>query len=164
MFFHTALTTNQYFDIPLDFHVAGISRRASAKQRVVAERGKGKIDCQPSRRVFFFGQNRELALYRADFLEKAGYLVILPETKEQAISAIRNVPFDVAILSYTLSDATVKELADLIRQACPECPLLTIAKSATDDPHIRPDAIVNAESGPSGLATVLRDVLARHVQ
>ena len=93
-----------------------------------------------------------------------GYVVILPETKAEALSVIRNVPFDVAILSYTLSDTTVKELADLIRQACPDCPLLTIAKSATNDPHIQPDAIVNAEAGPSGLASALRNVLTKQVQ
>ena len=149
---------------PFDLEPSQSSRRTNSKQKASAKRDRD--DSVPSKppRIFFFGQNRELALYRADFLERMGYAVILPETKAEAVSVIRNVPFDVAILSYTLSDTTVKELADLIRQACPDCPLLTIAKSATNDPHIQPDAIVKAEAGPSGLASALRNVLTKQVQ
>jgi DNA-binding response OmpR family regulator len=92
-----------------------------------------------------------------------GYAVIIPRTKDDAVELIGSRSFNAAILSYTLSDETVKQLADLIRQACPQCPLLTISRSAMHDPHVQPDAIVNAEDGPNGLISALRRVLAKRV-
>ncbi|HEY3926802.1 MAG TPA: hypothetical protein VGL89_00375 [Candidatus Koribacter sp.] len=147
-----------------DIEVAGVFRKPNSKRKSSASRGKEDSAEKRPPTIFFFGENRELALYRADFLQKLGYEVVMPETTAQAIVAIRNVPFDAAILSYTLSDDIVKELADLIRQESPDCPLLTISKAAIVDPHVRPDAVIKALEGPRGLASVLRKVLSKPVQ
>src|SRR3569832_1377602 len=73
--------------------------------------------------VLMFGYQRELALYRADVLKRAGFEVLIPATNEEARDVVESGAFHAAVLSYTLSSEIVKEFADLIRQKCPECPL-----------------------------------------
>jgi hypothetical protein len=73
-------------------------------------------------RVLLFGRLRELALYRAEVLRSEGFAVPTPDTKEEAVATIRRGNFDVAILTYTLSSDTVQELAELIREYCPDAP------------------------------------------
>ena len=121
---------------------------------------KQKKDAQRTT-VFLFGELRELALYRADVLESKGFQVMIPRTKAEAISAIQSGHFQIAILSYTLDSATVQELAELIRQHCPECPLVTISKNAIPDRYVVPDEVVNSELGPSGLVEAVQRVAKR---
>ena len=102
-------------------------------------------------RVLLLGQNQELSLFRVDALEKAGFRVVHPQTKPQAVRAIEEGGFDVAILSYTLSDETVHELAELIRQRCPQCPLIAISRTGWDDSKIRPDDTILANEGPRAM-------------
>jgi DNA-binding response OmpR family regulator len=107
---------------------------------------------------------RELALYRAEVLESKGYQVMTPGTRPEVESAIRAGGFDIAVLSYTLPSATVKEIAELVRQMCPECPLLMISLRAESDPHVQPDEIVPADLGPSALVDAIRRRLKRRLQ
>lgn len=150
----------------ISFHLeaSGLAKKLRSKPKSAAARGKDDSAEKKPPRIFFFGEHRELALYRAHVLETMGYAAVVPRTKQEAVEVIRAGGFSAAILSYTLSDQTVKELADLLRQACADCPLLTISRSATYDPHVQPDAVVNAEEGPSGLISALRGVLAKRVQ
>lgn len=110
-------------------------------------------------RVLLFGKHRELALYRAEVLRHSGFRVVIPRTRQEAVDAVRHGDFDAAILSYTLSADTVEEIAELVRQHCPKCPLITIAQERTVDRRIDPDVIVLAEDGPPALLTALRRVL-----
>lgn len=110
-------------------------------------------------RVLLFGKHRELALYRAEVLRHSGFRVVIPRTRQEAIDAVRHGDFDAAILSYTLSAETVEEIAEMVRQHCPTCPLITIAQERTVDRRIDPDVIVLAEDGPPALLTALRRVL-----
>ena len=107
-------------------------------------------------RVFLFGRLRELALYRAEVLRTEGFTVLIPDTKEEAVAAIRRASFDVAILTYTLSSDTVQELAELIREYSPEAPLIAISTSRKEDREINPDEIVIADEGPAALIAALR--------
>jgi CheY-like chemotaxis protein len=107
-------------------------------------------------RVLLLGQNRELSLLRVSALENAGLTVINPETKSKAVQAIEQGDFDVAILSYTLSDETVQELSELIRQRCPQCPLIAISQTGWDDPKIRPDETILADDGPVAMLEALQ--------
>ena len=115
-------------------------------------------------KVLLFGKHRELALYRAEVLRHSGFSVETPRTQQEAIDAIRHGDFDAAILSYTLSADIVEELAEMVRQHCPVCPLITISQERTRDPRIDPDAIVLAEDGPKALVSALRRVLSERVQ
>lgn len=109
-------------------------------------------------RVLMFGRIRELALYRAAVLRDRGFEVTTPETREEAIAAIRKGGFDIAVLTYTLSNEMVKEFAELVREYCPDCPLIAIASGGHIDREIGPDEMVNADDGPAALLGALRRV------
>lgn len=115
-------------------------------------------------KVLLFGNNRELALYRAEVLKYSGFTVLIPRGRQEAMEAIRHGDFDAAILSYTLSADTVEEIAEMVRQHCPACPLITISQERTGDPRIAPDAIVLADDGPPALLATLRRVLGNPAQ
>lgn len=110
-------------------------------------------------RVLMLGRVRELALYRAEVLSARGFEVTVCTAEEEAIRLIRSRDFDVAVLSYTLPDSTVRELADRIREHCPECPVIAIANAKLPDRAVKPDQIVLADDGPVGLIQALRQVL-----
>ncbi len=116
------------------------------------------------RQIVLFGKMRELALYRAEVLQRMGYQVIVPKSYAEAVRAVDDGGFHVAILSYTLSSEVVKELADLIRQRYPGCPLVTIAQHARSDAEIQPDAIVLSELGPTGLVEALDRLRTKRLQ
>jgi DNA-binding NtrC family response regulator len=105
-----------------------------------------------------FGRIRELALYRAAVLRDRGFEVTTPHSVEEAIAAIRKGGFDIAVLTYTLSNETVQQLAELVREYCPDCPLVAISNSRRMDREIGPDAMVNADEGPEALIAALRRV------
>lgn len=109
-------------------------------------------------RVLMCGNNPELALYRATILREHGYAVATPNNRQEAVSAIRNGNFDIAVLTYTLSNEVVQELAQLVRDYCPECPLIVISRSRLMDREIGPDEIVDGDEGPAALLSALRRV------
>ncbi len=109
-------------------------------------------------RVLMFGRIRELALYRAAVLRDRGFDVVTPQTREEAIANIRNGNFDVAVLTYTLSNDIVQELSELVREYCPDCPLIAISNSKRSDRVVGPDYMVNADEGPAALIAALRRV------
>ena len=110
-------------------------------------------------RVLLVGRVRELALYRAEVLRHAGFQVRIPESREEAAALIERGDFDVAVLSYTLSNDTVQQLADQIRERCPRCPVVAIAETNRIDRRIAPDAVALAAEGPPALISALHKVL-----
>jgi hypothetical protein len=106
-------------------------------------------------RVLMYGRVRELALYRAAVLRDRGFSVITPETLEEATASIRKGGYDIAVLTYTLSNEVVQELAELIREYCPECPLVVISSNRRMDREVRPDEMVDANEGPAALLAAL---------
>jgi len=109
-------------------------------------------------RVLMYGRIRELALYRAAVLQDRGFSVMTPETLEEAAAAIRQGGFDTVVLTYTLPNEVVQELAELVRQYCPDCPLVVISNDRRIDREIAPDQMVKANDGPSALLAALRKV------
>jgi CheY-like chemotaxis protein len=109
-------------------------------------------------RVLLIGRLRELALYRAEVLRIHGFQVLTPETPAEAMEFIRRAHFDIAVLTYTLSSDLVEELAEQIRQNCPDCPLIAISDSEQLDKKIFPDQTVLAREGPAALIAALRRV------
>lgn len=126
-------------------------------------RGKGDGQETSTRnRVLMLGLVRELALYRAEVLRARGFDVTVCTSEEEAVRLIRSHDFDVAVLSYTLPDSTVRELADRIREHCPECPVIAIANTKLPDRAVKPDQTVLADRGPAALIQALRKVLRQH--
>jgi CheY-like chemotaxis protein len=149
---------------PFPHGLAGGTRKTaarSASKRSDTSNGD-RVDKRPT--VLLFGQMRELALYRAEVLESKGYQVLTPRSRHEVDAAIRAGGFDIAVLSYTLPSATVKEISELVRQECPECPLLMISLRAERDPHVQPNEIVPADLGPSALVEAIQRWLKRRVQ
>ncbi len=110
-------------------------------------------------RVLVVGRQRELALYRAEFLRLAGYSVDIPEDTDEALRIMRNDEFDAIVLSYTLPTETVQKLAESAREHCPDCPVIAIADTEKVDRLISPDAIALAKDGPEALLSALKRVL-----
>lgn len=110
-------------------------------------------------RVIIIGRQRELALYRAEFLRLAGYTVSTPENTDEALRLIKRLEFDAIVLSYTLSSETVQWLAESAREHCPDCPIIAITQKKIVDRRIAPDAVVLANHGPGALLSALGRVL-----
>lgn len=107
-------------------------------------------------RVLLLGKQRELALYRAAVLRDRGFEVKTPFELNEAIAEITAGSYDVVVLSYTLSSDEVEHMAELVRQSCPNCPLVTISTTGWADRKVNPDQIVLADEGPAGLIRVLQ--------
>ncbi|HEX6802608.1 MAG TPA: response regulator [Terriglobales bacterium] len=78
---------------------------------------------------------------------------------DEAVRIMRRGHFDAILLSYTLPSRTVDHLAEAARQYCPDCPVIAIAQSNTQDRRIAPDAVAIAEEGPQALLAALSQVL-----
>jgi DNA-binding response OmpR family regulator len=109
--------------------------------------------------VLLVGSVRELALYRAEVLRKAGFVVSTPEDVDDALSIIGRQNFDVIVLSYTLTNESVERLADAAREHCGDCPIISITRTPIYDRLIDPDAVVIGEEGPAALLAALNRVL-----
>lgn len=110
-------------------------------------------------RVLMIGRLRELALYRAEFLRHAGFTVSTPQDEFEAMGIMRLGDFDAIVVSYTLPDATVQELAESARDYCPDCPIIAITDTGIFDRRVSPDAVVVANDGPGALLSALNRVL-----
>ena len=109
-------------------------------------------------RILFLGTDRELGLFRVEVLENEGHQVVFPKSRKEAVAAIAHGNFDVALVSYSLSNDTTEELVELIRQKCHLCPVVSISQNGWDDARISPDATVMADAGPRGMVEAIRSV------
>jgi hypothetical protein len=112
--------------------------------------------------VLILGHIRELALYRAEVLRAHGFHVATPRTEEEMKAAIRRDNFDVAVLSYTLPNDIVEEMAELMREYCRDCALVAITDTGRVDRKISPDEVVLADDGPGALIEALHRVTRSH--
>ena len=140
-------------------------RQSARKPRTSGRRAKKQGGAGVNnRKVLLFGRQRELALYRAEVLHQNGYHVLTPTTRGEAVAAIEGGGLGAVILSYTLSSETVEEMAELLKQKSPGCPLIAISQTGTVDRRIAPDEVVIADDGPTALLAALRRALRRRVQ
>jgi CheY-like chemotaxis protein len=110
-------------------------------------------------RVLIVGRQRELALYRAEFLRQAGFTVLTAPDVEDAIRMLQGAAYDALVLSYTLPSGDVQYLAAAARDYCAECAIVVISNRSTLDQPVKADAVVMAEEGPTGLVSALKQVL-----
>ena len=103
-------------------------------------------------------------MLRAELLRCEGFSVIFPSSRKEALAAIQKREFDAVLLSYSLSSETAEELAELVRQKCPGCPLVVVTASQHEDLRIQPDELVRAEEGPQAMLAALRRVERRKLQ
>lgn len=110
------------------------------------------------------GRNLELALYRAEVLHNAGHTVTIPKNKQEAMAIIDDRAFDVAIISYTLSNQSVEEFVELLRQKTPQTAIISIASHGWEDRLIQPDETILADEGPQALIAALKRVAAKRTR
>jgi CheY-like chemotaxis protein len=139
--------------------VGGQGRRRQHRARIKTKRS---VTGRDTARVLLVGLIRELALYRAEVLRHHGFLVHTPATVDQARAIIERGDFDIAVLSYTLPTTTVEEIAEQVRDRCPDCRIVAISETDRIDRRIAPDAVALAQEGPPALIAALRHVLRSH--
>jgi hypothetical protein len=125
-------------------------RRGAARRRMAGNR------------VLLLGKLRELALYRAEVLRERGFEVKIPAGTKESVAEITRGAYDVAVLSYTLPSEEVEQMAELVRQSCPDCPVVTISTTGRPDRRVNPDETVLADEGPAGLLRVLSRLRGHH--
>ena len=135
--------------------------KEGARRRGERSKARRTIASRDSARVLLVGLIRELALYRAEVLRHHGFLVHTPATVDQARAIIERGDFDIAVLSYTLPTSTVEEIAEQVRDRCPNCRIVAISETDRFDRRIAPDAVALAREGPPALIAALRQVLRR---
>lgn len=106
--------------------------------------------------VLMLGLHVELGRYRAEFLRSHSIDVIFPESKVAAVEAIRAGGFDIVLVSYSLSDDTVKELLEMVDQVCPACPVIRISNQRWPDRQLEPDTTVLATDPPEALLAAIQ--------
>jgi CheY-like chemotaxis protein len=132
------------------------------RKKPSSSKGKRRSAGGSGARVLLLSGIWEVALYRAEVLRAQGLEVLTPRNKEEAKQAIRRREADVVVLTYTLPSETVHELADLVRQYCPECRLVAISESGKFDDRVAPDAVVVADQGPTALIKAIRRLTRIH--
>jgi hypothetical protein len=157
MFIH-ASTFDRSYTAAFDSYACASGGRTA--RRTSQQRNKKQPSRKPGdpRRVLMYGKLLELALYRAEVLRGQGFTVVIPRSKAEAIAAIQDGEFDTLVISYTLSSDTAEEIVELARQKCPGCPVITISETGKADRRLRPDVVVRANEGPSGLIKALQRV------
>ena len=110
-------------------------------------------------RVLVVGRQRELALYRAEFLRQAGFTVLTAQDVQDAIRILQRAAFDALVLSYTLPSGDVQYLADAAHDYCSDCAVVVISNSSTVSQWVNADAVVMADEGPMALVSALKQVL-----
>src|SRR5436189_2270571 len=131
--------------------------RKDPRPEAAKKRGRSTRTISGSR-VILFGRIRELALYRAEVLRDRGFSVTIPRDNQEALKIIRHGDFDIAVLSYTLPSDTVQQIAELVREYRPDCPLIAISEAGRVDRRVDLDETVIADDGPPALLAALRRV------
>jgi CheY-like chemotaxis protein len=148
--------------LPQNPPILASAKKASPSGRERSSSSRKQLNWStPGKRILLLGRLQELALYRAEVLRDRGFDVRTSTDREEGLKLIRRGDFDAVVLSYTLSNDTVEELAEEIREHCPTCPLVVIAQTSRTDRKIAPDAVALADDGPKALIAALRRVL-RH--
>jgi DNA-binding response OmpR family regulator len=109
--------------------------------------------------ILMLGKQLELGHYRAEFLRSYGFRVNFPESKQEAIRAIKSGEFDAVIVSYTISSKSRKELSELAKKVCPECAIIQIASQRWAKQDDGADATVLSTDPPGALLDALWNVV-----
>jgi hypothetical protein len=146
-----------------------LAGRPPRNRRVATRRSSdGRAQKAPTTepRLLIVGSIRELGLYRAEYLRTKGFAVHVsaPPSADEVVATLKREGFHAVILSYTLPNYLVIELAELVRQACPKCALIVISNRDGADPRVMPDEVVVADLGPEALLSAVRRAVGMGVQ
>lgn len=90
--------------------------------------------------------------------------MIFPGNKQEALAAIYKGGFQAALISYSLSDKSAEEFAELIRQQCPSCALIAISSTGWEDSKLDPDEVIQAADGPEATLAALKRAQSKGIR
>ncbi len=88
-------------------------------------------------------------------LERAGHSVQFPGTREEALIALNRRAFDCVVLSYSLSNTTIEEFIELLKQTYPTCPIIALSENSGMDWKLEPSRMLQLRQGPEVLISTL---------
>lgn len=127
----------------------------------VAERQKRSMARGGGQDILLLDPDSEAGLLRFRVLQLAGFQVILPASRAEALQYIRRRRFDALVFCYSLSSDTAQELSELFRQRNPGAAVISVGKGQWQDMKIDLDAAVRGGDGPDRLLEAIHAAIAR---
>jgi len=129
----------------------------------VNARHDASVVLQPTRgkTVLLLSADPELALLRRSALAHAGFAVSRAGSRKEALQLLEKEKFDVLVISYSMSQESITEMAELFRRHNPNSPIVTVVKGKWQDLKIEFDAAVTGDEGPEALIEAVETVLNR---
>lgn len=115
-------------------------------------------------KVLMLGKQLELGHYRSEYLRAHGFEVLFPETEDDATATIREGKFDALIVTYTLGDKTAKQLVEMVKQGCSDCPVIAITTKRWDDLRVQADETIMDSAPPQALIEALVRIEKKRTQ
>jgi DNA-binding response OmpR family regulator len=98
--------------------------------------------------VLLLSGDIDTANLRAHALAHAGFHVVRPNNRKEALAILKKRQFDAAVISYTLSSDSVQEMTTLFRESNPQAPIVVVTRGRLADWKTDLDVSVTAEEGP----------------
>jgi DNA-binding NtrC family response regulator len=115
---------------------------------------------QKGRLILLLSRDRELSLLRYSSLRQAGYSVERADSRQEALSLLRD-KFDALVISYSLSLDSLAEFTELFRNTNPNSPVIGVVKENWQDLKVKLDFAVNGDDGPEALLEAVDTALKR---
>jgi DNA-binding NtrC family response regulator len=135
---------------------------ASIREYVNARHAAGEL-LQPNRgkTLLLLSADPELSTLRGHALSQAGFSVSRAESRKEALELLEKEKFDALVVSHSMPEENIAEMAELFRTHNPNSPIVTVAKGRWQDLKIEFDAAVIGEEGPEALIEAVETVLNR---
>ena len=111
--------------------------------------------------VLLLSGDPDAARLRDYALTHAGFHVVRPNNRQEALQIVKKGKFHAAVVSYTLSSNTVEEMTNLFRESNPQAPIVVVTKGKWADWKTDLDVLVTAEEGPEALIEALQNAINR---
>lgn len=118
---------------------------------------------QPNRgkKLLLLSADPELASLRHHILANAGFTVARAISRKDALQLLEQEKFDALVISHSMSQESIIEMAELFRKQNPNSPIVTVAKGRWQDLKIEFDSSVTGEEGPEALIETIETALNR---
>ena len=135
---------------------------ASIREYVNARHAAGELlQTNRGKSLLLLSADPELSLLRQHALAHAGFSVSRAESRKEALGLLEKERFDALVVSYSMPEETIAEMAELFRAHNPNSPIVTVTKGRWQDLKIEYDAAVIGDEGPGALIEAVETVLNR---
>ena len=117
------------------------------------------------KRILLIEDDPALQVAMRYMIEDLGHELVVAGDEDDAGTAIRNGPYDVAVVDYFLHNVPSSGLIADLRQRYPRMPLVCSTAACAEqivlDPNVRPDAFLFKPFAPKDLRETLSSLLRR---